>query len=98
MDHIKAAIYENSYILTLTPYQANIWVSNPKCPYSRKIICRCRDTLGWTLSIRPGTDLQQKDKSIVTRCLYGDETDTAINIHNSYNFIFKRFSYDNNNI
>ena len=79
----RAAYYENSNKLTLTPYPNNIWISwfvttNPKCPYSGRLVneqekylqCPRTDWAGWDVKTGEG---MIKDESIVTRCLSGDE-------------------------
>ena len=74
----RAAFYENSHKMTLTPYPARIWVSwfispNPKCPYSGIMVnerekytqCPRSNWQGWEVKTGGGMD-------IVTQCLSGD--------------------------
>ena len=79
----RAAYYENSNKLNLTPYPANIWVSwyitaNPKCPYSgllvnerdRYVRCPRSQWRGWEVRTAGGL---VRDEDIITTCLSGDE-------------------------
>ena len=79
----RAAYYENTNKLTLTPYPNNIWISwfitsRPKCPYSGRLVneqekyvqCPKTDWAGWDVKTVGG---MSKDDSIITRCLTGDE-------------------------
>ena len=78
----RAAYYENSHKLTLTPFPTNIWISwhitgNTKCPYSGRLVneqdkyvqCPRSNWRGW--EVRTGGGLVI-DEDIVTRCLSGD--------------------------
>ena len=79
----RAAYYENSNKLTLTPFPTNIWISwhitaNTRCPYSGLLVneqskyvqCPRTQWRGW--DVRTGDGLV-RDEDIVTRCLSGAE-------------------------